>query len=100
MEFDVSEAMMNDNIGLRLELGGVYELARVTVNGHCIGVTWFPPFQVELTDRVKSGRNSLRIDVPNLLKNHLERGDDYTRPSGLMGPVVLRPFARVVLDPQ
>ena len=79
-----------------LELGDVYELARVWLNGHEIGTTWSPPFQLETTGRLKRGRNTLRIEVPNVLKNHLEAGDDYRRPSGLLGPVQLVPKRRVV----
>ena len=35
--------------------------------------------------------------MPNQLKNHLERGDNYRRPSGLLGPVLLVPDRRITL---
>jgi len=96
-ELDVPLELLSNDLGLQLELGEVYELARVWVNGRQVGTTWTPPFQLEVTRYLREGTNQLRIDVPNILKNRLEQGD-YTRPSGLLGPVVLRPFARVALD--
>ena len=41
--------------------------------------------------------NTLRIDVPKILKNHWETGN-YCRPSGLPGPVRMRPVGRVILE--
>ena len=82
------------NIAWHLDLGEVFELARVTINDRDAGTAWRKPFRLDATGLLKAGRNSLRIEVPNLLKNHLEKGDSYQRPSGLLGPVVLRPFGR------
>jgi hypothetical protein len=85
------------DLGWVLELGDVYELADVWLNGRHIATSWFPPYSVDLTGHIRPGKNTLRVDVPNILKNHLEAGD-YTRPSGLLGPVRLRPVGRVVLQ--
>ncbi|NUQ63513.1 MAG: hypothetical protein HUU20_13630 [Pirellulales bacterium] len=57
---------------------------------------WFLPYHVELTGHVQLGKNTLRVDVPNILKNHLEQGN-YARRSGLLGPVRIRPLGRVIL---
>jgi len=94
---ELSADLVRDDVGLLLELGTVHELADVWVNGQKIGTAWFPPFRVDLTGHVRPGRNLLRIDVPNLLKNHLEPGD-YRRPSGLIGPVRILPVQRAVLS--
>ncbi|NUQ63510.1 MAG: hypothetical protein HUU20_13610 [Pirellulales bacterium] len=95
-EFDLPPDRLREGIGLVLELGEVYELADVWLNGRRIGTSWFPPHHIELTGHVRPGKNTLRIDVPNILKNHLEQGN-YARPSGLLGPVRIRPAGQVIL---
>ena len=95
--FDLPPEFVREDVGLRLELGEVYELADVWLNGRRVGTSWFPPHGLDLTGHVQPGRNQLRIDVPNILKNHLQPGE-YARPSGLLGPVRLRPVGRVSLQ--
>jgi len=65
--------------------------------GRRVGTSWFAPHGLDLTGHVQPGRNQLRIDVPNILKNHLEPGE-YTRPSGLLGSIRVRPVGRVFLQ--
>jgi hypothetical protein len=72
-------------------------MADVWLNGRRVGTGWFVPHSLDLTGHVQPGRNQLRIDVPNILKNHLEPGE-YTRPSGLLGSIRVRPVARVFLQ--
>jgi len=92
-----------------LNLGDVRELAAVRLNGRDLGVLWTKPFQVDVTDALKIGTNSLEIDVVNLWPNRLT-GDTflpkekrfartnmtkYTQasqllPSGLLGPVTIQ----------
>jgi len=93
-EILVPPGCLPSNVAWHLDLGDVFELARVTINDRDAGTAWRHPFRVEATGLLKTGRNSLRIEVPNLLKNHLEKGDSYERPSGLLGLVVLRPVSR------
>ena len=95
--FDLPPEFLREDVSLLLELGEVYELADVWLNGRRVGTSWFPPHGLDLTGHVQPGRNQLRIDVPNILKNHLEPGE-YARPSGLLGPVRVRPVGRVFLQ--
>ena len=96
-EIVVPPKCLASNVAWQLDLGDVFELARITINDHDAGTAWRHPFRVEVSGLLKAGRNTLRIEVPNLLKNHLEKGDSYQRPSGLLGPVVLRPVRRTQL---
>lgn len=94
-----------------LDLGKVVNLAEITVNGQNFGVLWKPPFIIDVTDALKPGQNTLRIDVTNTWKNRLigdsglragERTtwtwgrenwfspDEILEPAGLLGPVILR----------
>ena len=92
---------------LFLKLGDVREIAEVRVNGRTAGVAWKPPFTVEVTDALKTGRNRIEIAVANLWVNRLigdaqpgaskvtvTNGPSYTsdahvKSSGLLGPVTL-----------
>jgi hypothetical protein len=96
-----------------LDLGSVFELAEVIINGQNLGVLWKAPFRVEVTDLIRSGENELAIKVVNLWCNRLildgklpedekltrtnvikfeQDGDNYLRESGLLGPVQLLVF--------
>ena len=96
------------NAKLFLDLGNVRELAEVKVNGKSCGVTWCPPFRVDITDAVKPGANKLEVEVVNFWPNRiigdaaLPKEQRLTRtnirkltketplmPSGLLGPVRL-----------
>ena len=89
-----------------LSLGEVHNLAEVIVNGQHVRTLWKVPYEVEITDYMKEGANSLEIRVTNLWPNRLigdaalpesERltytgfpfygPDDTLLPSGLIGPV-------------
>jgi hypothetical protein len=96
-EFDLASEWLAADTGLLLELGQVYEMADVWLNGCNVGVSWYPPFALDITGHARAGKNVLRIDVPNVLKNHLGQDDGYSRPSGMLGPVSIRPYGRTVL---
>jgi hypothetical protein len=100
--------------GMRAMLEGpVREAAVVYVNGKLAGSVWRPPYEVSLGNLLRSGKNTLRVDVANLAINQLSKGPlpDYRElnarfgerfqpqdmanlkplPSGLLGPVFLVP---------
>jgi hypothetical protein len=52
-----------------LELGDLAEIAEVSLNGKNLGITWTPPFRVEVTGALKPGDNLLEIRVANLWAN-------------------------------
>jgi hypothetical protein len=56
---------------LWLDLGNLRELAGVKLNGQDLGITWTPPFRVEVTDAVKPGENRLQIEVVNFWPNRI-----------------------------
>ena len=91
-----------------LDLGEVKNLASVSLNGRAVGVAWTTPYALDVTDALKSGVNTLEVQVTNLWPNRLI-GDHQPgagppqawtsfnpfppntplSPSGLMGPVTL-----------
>jgi hypothetical protein len=56
---------------LLLELGDVKNLARVTLNGHALGVVWCPPWRVDITAAAQPRDNQLEVEVVNLWPNRL-----------------------------
>ena len=101
-----------------LDLGNVYESARVRLNGKEVGSVWAVPMTLEVGSYLKAGENTLEVEVTNLPANRIadydRRGvewrkfneinvvnlfykkDKYdtwsTLPSGLGGPVRLIPL--------
>jgi hypothetical protein len=65
-----------------LDLGQVYNLARIHVNGKDMGVVWTAPFQLKITDAVLPGNNRIDIEVANLWPNRLI-GDEQLPDDGI-----------------
>ena len=103
---EIPKEWISEDEAIWLDLGEVKNLAEVVVNGKSLGTLWKKPFQVNISEAVKPGDNSLEIKVTNLWVNRLI-GDaqpdvkekiTYTTmpfynanspllPSGLLGPV-------------
>ena len=54
-----------------LDLGRVEVMARVFLNGKDLGITWKPPYRVEVTGALKRGKNELEVQVVNTWNNRL-----------------------------
>ncbi|KFF03011.1 glycosyl hydrolase [Flavobacterium reichenbachii] len=100
-----------------LNLGDVRESAKVWINDEFIGTAWSVPYQLNI-GKLKSGKNTLKIQVTNLAANRIRdmelKGQewkifyeinmvdkDYKKfdatkwtpmPSGLLGPVTITPL--------
>jgi len=73
-----------------LDLGEVYEIASVRLNGRDAGVRISPPYYLNITGMGQEGSNILEIEVTNTLAKKIH--DVFSRamvqePSGLLGPV-------------
>ena len=76
-----------------LDLGVVHDMARVRLNGKDLGVLWCAPWQVDVTEALKPGKNQLEIEIANRWINRLigdqQPADANARtmkfPSGLLG---------------
>ncbi|WP_240421301.1 glycosylhydrolase-like jelly roll fold domain-containing protein [Paenibacillus periandrae] len=75
-----------------LDLGRVFEIGEVWVNGVRAGVRICPPYVLEIGHLLKKGSNSLAVEVTNTLMNEqkdLVFRTIHQEPSGLLGPVQL-----------
>ncbi|WNE94301.1 DNA-binding protein [Streptomyces luomodiensis] len=82
-----------DGRRLHLDLGEVREVAGVTVGGTALEPALWAPYVVDVTDALRPGVNTVAVRVANTLAN--ERGKPL--PSGLLGPVDLRPLRPVTV---
>ncbi len=118
-EFNMPMDSIDDDLIILLDLGSVREVADVYLNGENLQILWKPPYQVDISQAIKPGKNNLSIEVANTWSNRLTgdgrnpegkpytltniTGPDYQNSilwkdaplleSGLMGPVSIR-FAR------
>jgi hypothetical protein len=59
------------NCPSRLQLGKVFNISRVWVNGKDLGIIWTAPWVVDLTGILRQGTNDLKIEVTNCWVNRL-----------------------------
>jgi hypothetical protein len=114
---DLSEPAPGNTSTVWLDLGEVYEVASVRINGVAAGTVWKKPLRVLIGDKLKRGSNTIAIEVTNLWPNRLI-GDaqpsatthythtnirKYTKdspllPSGLIGPVTMATVYEIPLQ--
>jgi hypothetical protein len=56
---------------VRLDLGNLWTIARVSLNGQPLGIVWTPPYRVDLTAALRDGENELVVEVANTWLNRL-----------------------------
>ena len=113
---DVPELWLESGKEVYLDLGSLWAVGRVRLNGESLGVLSKPPYRVNLTKAARSGENRLEVEVANTWANrlvgdtHLPEGKRFCqtnitrsgisskpwkeiplRESGLLGPVQLIP---------
>ncbi|TCO54270.1 glycosylhydrolase-like jelly roll fold domain-containing protein [Actinocrispum wychmicini] len=70
-----------------LDLGEVHDVAEIEINGAPLGSRLWPPYRLDVTPALRPGDNLVRVRVTNTGAN--AHGEQL--PSGLFGPVSLRP---------
>jgi hypothetical protein len=71
---------------LLLRFGRLAELVDVRLNGEAVGVRAWPPYDVEVTGKLRPGRNEVELHIANTMHNLFRRD---ARPSGLLQGVDL-----------
>ena len=70
----------NKDQQIYLNLGTVYNLATVRVNGVDCGTIWTAPYRADITGALKKGINELEIEVTNTWANALAGADEGKAP--------------------
>ena len=104
---DINPMWLKPGAVIWLDMGKVYDMAAVWLNGKNVGLVYDAPYRVEIGKSLKPGSNKLEIKVTNEWTNRLigdnanpdkkvldayirPFGGQYTMPvSGLLGPVKL-----------
>jgi hypothetical protein len=119
--FSLPSGWLKPDRRAELDLGSLWTIAEVQVNGRSLGISWTPPFRVDCTDVLRAGENEIVVKVANTWHNRLVGDARLDIPgvtqtnitvsqgklwhdgawrqlepiqSGLMGPVRLVPVAR------
>jgi len=108
--FNLTKDYIQDYSILYLSLGRVHDVAIVKINGKECPPLLVYPYEVNITSLVKEGENQIEVEITPTLRNRLigygkNGGEDWVNhknkkefmPSGLIGPVKLNPFKKVVI---
>ncbi|MHC4743244.1 MAG: glycosyl hydrolase, partial [Planctomycetota bacterium] len=59
--FDIPAEWLGPDRKLHLDLGRLWAVAKVMLNGRELGILWNPPQRVDITDAAKAGTNTLKV---------------------------------------
>ena len=62
---------VNTNNQYLLDLGTMNDIASIKINGIDLGVTWYPPYIIDVSKAIKNGTNQIKITVTNNWANRL-----------------------------
>jgi len=69
--FDLPADWVAKDRRVLLDLGRLWAVGEVFVNGESTGALWKPPYVVDITDAARSGSNELAVEVVNTWSNRL-----------------------------
>jgi hypothetical protein len=78
-EFAMPRQWFSEDKKIYLDLGNLWALGEVTLNGQTLGIVWKPPYRIEITKAAKAGQNKLEIEITNTWANRLV-GDAHLPP--------------------
>jgi hypothetical protein len=113
-EINITDEWISEGIDVLLDLGDLWAVAEVIINGKSAGTVWKLPYKVNITDFINPGINQVEVEVVNTWSNRLvgdaisDSGEKYGKTnitysgtigtpwkdipmnqSGLLGPVKL-----------
>jgi hypothetical protein len=70
-EIEVQAEWLEGSGTVALDLGKLWNVARVSLNGQEVATLWAPPYRVQLNGYARAGRNTLEVEVANTWANRL-----------------------------
>ncbi len=108
LKFILEEKYIQEDLKLILNLGLVHDVAVVKINDIETQPLLVYPFEIDVSDNVKSGENKIEIIITPTLRNRLigygkKGGKNWKNhkkkkefmPSGLIGPVMIKPVKMI-----
>ena len=121
--FRIPQRWFGKDKKIYLDLGNLWSLGQITLNGRPLSILWKPPYRLEITKAARPGQNKLEIEITNTWANRLVGDanlppgqrfcktnitysgtpgipwkDIPLRQSGLLGPVQLIPAIQKTID--
>lgn len=69
--FHLSDVLLESDKSLELDLGSVFVIAEVIINGKNAGILWKAPYRLNIDGLVQKGDNKIEVKVTNLWTNKL-----------------------------
>ena len=69
--FIIAKEAIESKKGISIDLGEVYDVAEILVNGTSAGILWTKPYKLNIEEFVKEGENKLEVQITNLWINRL-----------------------------
>ena len=70
-EFELPRQWLQEDRRLLLDLGRLWAVGDVRLNGKPLGIVWMPPYRLEISKLARPGRNRLEIEIANTWSNRL-----------------------------
>jgi alpha-L-rhamnosidase len=101
-QVELSSEWTGADRGARIELGPIFDSARLKVNGHSAGYIDPDNPVIDISRHLKNGTNEIEIEIATTLRNRLRTllpafENAEPQPYGLTGPVRLIPHAEVAI---
>ena len=99
ISFDVPAGWRREGNAAAIDLGDLWNIAEVWLNGQPLGITWTKPFRLDASSALREGQNELAVEVTNTWQNRLiadaqlPRADRRTRTNATASSGV--PFAKL-----
>lgn len=94
IRYEKEVELKNAPMQAQIDLGEVFDVAEVFVNGISAGVRICPPYRFDISGLLKEGKNEIKAEVINTLiwrhDTDLMSAFAAVNPSGLLGPVKIR----------
>ncbi len=70
-EFEIPRPWLQEDRRLLLDLGRLWAVGEVWLNGKPLGIVWKPPYRLEISKAAQPGRNRLEVEIANTWSNRL-----------------------------
>lgn len=70
-DFSIPAGTLSEEIKAFAVFEDIQEMALVRVNGNDCGIVWLPPYKVHITPYLKSGTNTITVEVINTWNNRI-----------------------------
>ena len=80
--FSLNANQVKEGTNINLNLGEVYIVADIKINGKKVAVSWMPPFEVDISEFATIGENRIEIELTNQWSNRLIGDERYSPNDG------------------